>query len=873
MELIIVHIALPVPMSRLFSYAIPPALLPSSFFLAQNSLSLEETTHSSTNHIRTEILQKFIGCRALVPFGKRVLTGVIVEIPKESSKKSSIVPEEKLKEIIELLDEQPAFSPLMLKFTKWVADYYVTSWGETLKTALPQGMSPETTVRVVAAHYVSEEEITKMERKAPRRAAILRELQKRSAPISVKFLEEIFDGVHVASALDALADQGLVRLERTLEEEAQAKTLKAVRLPTELLADHDKITAILDELESRAPKQSLVFAHCVIHAQHSSEPIAQRELAEATDTSTSVIKSLIEKGVLEEVEIEVVRREISTGSLAVRNEAEIVLSMEQEHCLAKISEALSAQLHKTFLIHGVTGSGKTLVYMQAIKHVLASGKTALLLLPEISLTPQMIDRFTRAFGDDVVAFHSKMSLGERFDAWRLVRTQRAKIVIGARSAIFAPLMNIGIIIVDEEHDASYKQDDPSPRYNARDCAIIRGSMEHCVVVLGSATPSLETMFNAQSGKFHLLEISSRADGAVLPAISVVNTVQARKNRSIEGVFSHELLAAIGERIYKREGVIIFHNRRGFASFFECKDCGTVAECPECSVSLTYHKFSERLRCHYCGYSREAERACRTCGSLEIRDGGAGTQRVEEELEAALKIRGIEARIVRMDLDTTSRKGSHRKMLEDFASGEIDILLGTQMVTKGIDFARVTLVGVVNADMQLFMPDFRARERTFQVLTQVSGRAGRSGEFPGEVIIQTADPMNQAILATMTHHYEHFYNDEIQSRKELWYPPFARFSVVRFSGRDERHVVEHANHFASLLPRTDEAFLRLGPAVPTIARLRSEYRRVVVIKNFKNADPSGARFRHFLLHALSVYSSRYASSHVRVTIDIDAQGFI
>jgi len=480
--------------------------------------------------------------------------------------------------------------------------------------------------------------------------------------------------------------------------------------------------------------------------------------------------------------------------------------------------------------------------------------------------------------------HSHKSAGERFDAWQMARRGKIRIVIGARSAIFAPLPNLGVIIVDEEHEPSYKQDDPAPRYNARDCAIVRGTVENAVVVLGSATPSLETMFNALSGKYHLLEITGRADGAKMPTIQVVDVLLRRKQGKMQGVFSEDLLKAIVERVQRREGVILFQNRRGFASRFECLDCGHIPMCPNCSVPLTYHKFRDQLRCHYCGHSHAAEKACTNCGSVSIKEIGSGTQRIEEDLQEELgkaletylrqhdgEKRAIE--IQRMDLDTTSKKGSHTQMLTRFAKGEIDILLGTQMVAKGLDFARVTLVGVINADMQMYLPDFRASERTFQLLTQVAGRAGRSSDFHGEVIIQTAHPKHQTIVAATLGSYELFYNDELQYRREAHYPPFSRFVMIEFSGKDEPVVNMQAQHFAYFIPHEHKAFTRLGPAPPSIARLRGQYRRIVVLKNHREHDPSGKIMRSAILHAYQLYNQKYPSSAVRITIDVDAAGFV
>jgi primosomal protein N' (replication factor Y) len=876
-----VNIALPLPALRLFTYTIP------------------------------EVMQQdhLLGVRAIVPFGKRVLTGVIVEDNAQPSKDAL----KGIKPVTELLDSEPAFTPPMLAFTHWVAEYYCASWGETLKAALPQGMTVESVVRVSAVRVASEDELAAMERRAPRRAALLRELMNHTGDVSVGYLENVVGGSgSVAAQVEALEQLGYVERHRQLSKEIKPKLQKAVRVAPALALDEEAMRLYLNQLDKTSPKQAVLLSHIWIYerqsgqqieqmqqalqtqpAQQAAKPLLAKDALAATHTAASTLAALVQKSYVEEYQAEILRTEAASPeeaqTLIQRDETNLALTLEQAHATEKILEPLRASTFKTFLLHGVTGSGKTLVYIQILRETLALGKSALLLVPEIALTPQLIERFRAVFGDAIGVMHSHKSAGERYDAWRMARSGHARVIIGARSAVFAPLQNLGLIIVDEEHEPSYKQDDPAPRYNARDVAVVRGAMEQAVVVLGSATPSLESVFNAHSGKYHLLEIKHRADGAQLPTIRVIDTIEARKRKRLNGSFSHELVAAIAQRVRKGEGVILFQNRRGFASRLECLDCGTVPECPNCSVALTYHKHRDQLRCHYCGYSRKADTACTACGSLAVREVGFGTQRIEEELQPLLEQALNEPElpsneppsnqatrlpvIQRMDLDTTSAKGSHKRMLTDFASGKIDILVGTQMVAKGLDFARVTLVGVINADMQMYLPDFRAAERTFQLLTQVAGRAGRSSELRGEVILQTAHPRHQTILAAVAGSYELFYNDELQFRKDAVYPPFSRFVMIEFSGREEAVVNEQAQYFAHYIPAHHKAFVRLGPTVPTIARLRSLYRRIIVLKGLKDADPSGKILRDAVHAAHAAYNAKHPSSAVHVRIDIDAAGFL
>ncbi|MCS6808278.1 MAG: primosomal protein N' [Bacteroidota bacterium] len=882
------HIALPLPAARLFTYAVPEHLFEASSFGTSHT-TIPEQPSSGSQHL--------IGCRALVPFGKRLLTGVIIDVVRHDSSTHDI------KEIAELLDDTPIFSPTMLAFGQWIAEYYMASLGETLKAMLPQGMSPESVIRIRARQRPSDEELHHMEQRAPRRAALLRELLKHTGDISVGYLEHVVGGGALTAQLEALEREGFIERYRGMQHEIHAKTARAVR-PSSALSDDETRRRILDELDRSAPKQALLLSHILLHytapnavpllAKEALTTVAQSALGQSTPVhqafSNAVLKALLQKGYVEEFSVEVARTSYTvpphvSQSLISKDERIITFSSEQHHALHNITEALHTHSAKTFLLYGVTGSGKTLIYLYAIREALRHNKTALVLVPEIALTPQLIERFRAFFGEDIGVLHSHTSVGERFDTWQRIVRGELRIVIGARSAIFAPLQNLGIIIVDEEHESSYKQDSPSPRYHARDCAVVRGKLERAVVVLGSATPSLESMFNAHSGKYHLLEITQRADGATMPSIHIVDIRGCRKQGKMRGLFSEDLLHAVAQRLQRKEGIIIFHNRRGFASRFECLDCGYVPMCPECSVPLTYHKVREQQRCHYCGYSRNVEKACTQCGSPDVKEIGAGTQRIEEDLHNELTqalqtylrdVSGISECsfvIQRMDLDTTRKKGSHAHILSRFAKGEIDILLGTQMVAKGLDFARVSLVGVINADMHLYLPDFRAAERTFQLLTQVAGRAGRSSEFRGEVIIQTAHPYHQTIAAVEMGSYATFYSDELQHRRVAMYPPFARFVVIEFSGSDETLVQVQAQHFAYFLPHEHTAFTRLGPTTPTISRLRGRYRRIVVLKNYRDRDPSGKVLRSALLHAYAMYNKKYPSSAVRISIDVDAAGII
>ena len=478
--------------------------------------------------------------------------------------------------------------------------------------------------------------------------------------------------------------------------------------------------------------------------------------------------------------------------------------------------------NNTYLLYGVTGSGKTEVYMEIIDHYLNMGKTSIVLVPEISLTPQMVNRFRERFGDKIAALHSALSDGEKYDEWRRICRGEASIVIGARSAIFAPLNNIGVIIVDEEHSESYKQSDPSPRYHARDIAIKRSMYHNCSVVLGSATPSLESMARAQKGVYKYLELPERVNGRSLPEVEIVDMNHEMKK--IKGHFSNRLIEEIGKRLEKKEQVILLLNRRGYSSFVTCKNCGFTFKCPNCDITLTYHKSSNTLRCHYCGYGEKVYQECPECREKSLNNLGVGTQKIEEELHEIYPM----AKTLRMDYDTTSRKGKHEEMIDAFKNHEYDILLGTQMVAKGLDFSQVTLVGVINADTSLNIPDFRSSENTYSLLSQVAGRSGRA-EKKGSVILQTFNPDHYAIKDTKKQDYLAFYNEEMKIRRELKYPPYYYLCNIRISGKNALYLFDEAMKIKRSLERNLDSVIILGPNSGNLFRINNIFRYQIIIK--------------------------------------------
>lgn len=610
-----------------------------------------------------------------------------------------------------------------------------------------------------------------------------------------------------------------------IEHAVRAVLPGAVRRGSDTPAEHLFVTATeagknsgaVDVLRKRSPKQAAVLE--LVLAQ---EGMPMAEITRALRTTSATVRALQKKGLVE-VRQKTTQRDPSAGRTIIHTEP-LTLMAEQKEALDMVISAVNSPEPPVVLLHGVTGSGKTEVYLQAIEHVLTKGRGAIVLVPEISLTPQTVERFQARFGDGIAVLHSHLSDGERHDEWCRLRDGKARIAIGARSAVFAPVQNPGIIVVDEEHDTSYKQGE-SPRYNARDVAVMRGKLQACAVVLGSATPSLESFANAQSGKYRIAVLRHRADHRKMPVMRIVDMrVEAAKEGRAH-VMSADLLEAVRMRLERAEQTILFLNRRGYATSLVCPKCGYVARCGMCSVAFTYHRHTEELRCHICGGLKKVPVKCPQCSDPSFRFAGIGTQRVETIVKKLFP----SASIQRMDSDATTSRGSHGRILDDFRTGKINILVGTQMIAKGLDFPNVTLIGIVNADTGLHLPDFRAGERTFQLITQVAGRAGR-GEIPGEVIVQTYTPHHFAVQSARNLDYTGFYDKESEFRRELRYPPFAHLTCVTMRGRSDSAVSFIANRFCeklrALLPKN---VIVAGPAPAPITRAKGYYRYQIMLR--------------------------------------------
>ncbi len=783
-----------------------------------------------------------LGARVLIPFGPRTLTGVVTERTDEAGAR--------LRPIRDVLDEVPSFSPVLLRLTRWIADYYVCAWGEVLKSALPAGATVESH-RVV---HRTERPALGLNGAAGQVLATL----EASGPQPVGTLQHSVDGV-TASLLRRLERDELVRVEKELAPaSASVKTEWHLRLADGVGTE--------EAASLRGAKQTAAL-ETLLRLRSDGEPEPrQADVLAASGASSATVKSLAEKGLVERVERETVRTPF--GDAPLEPPPVHTPNAGQANALARIGAALEAGETATFLLHGATGSGKTEVYIRALRQTLDAGRTGIVLVPEIALTPQTVRRFRAHFGDRVAVLHSRMSAGERYDAWRHLNGGRFSVAIGPRSAIFAPLRDVGLIVVDEEHEGSYKQFDPAPRYHARDVAVMRAHLERAVCVLGSATPSLESYLNAKSGKYDLLPMPARVPvpggAAELPPVEIVDLTWEKKVRRLKGALSHPLREAIRDRLGKGEGVILLQNRRGYSPVVTCDDCGHTPECRDCAVTLTFHKSHRHLRCHYCGLVEPLPSACPACGSPDLARVGAGTQRVEEEIAEVFP----EARVLRMDLDTTGRKNAHQKILDAFGRGDADILIGTQMVAKGLDFARVTLVGVVDADTGLLLPDFRAAERTFQLLMQVAGRAGR-GALRGEVILQTRSPETPALQHAARHDFLGFLRTELPDRRAFGYPPYGRLASVEFKGPNERAVQTIAERWTRLLRQHAGAAEVLGPEPAFIGRVKKQFRFHTIVKSGEPGHP------YALSRLVRSVTAEFGAppKGIRINLDVDPVGLL
>ncbi len=809
-----VEVALPIPLRQTFTYRLP--------------IGLRENTR--------------IGARLLVPFGKRQLTGYAVALHSELNPELEIE-EETLKDALELLDVEPLLTEEIIRLTQWSADYYAASWGEVLKASLPAGINA-TIEQIYQITARGRDELLKIPSASSAKSRILRSLAKTNETSSREIAKK-FGATQSKRALSELVKAGWATVfHRTLTTQVKPKRRKAARLlPPER------------HLPGQKPFNETQEKIIAALLENDGERLFT-DLLEKLEIGASAINTLVKRGVLEVVAQEVRRDPLFAVDLPEL--LNLTLTDEQIEVLKEIRIALEAEKYQSFLLHGVTGSGKTEIYIRAMQTVLDKGKSALMLVPEIALTPVFSRRLRAVFGGAVAILHSNLSVGERFDEWRRIRRGAANIVIGTRSAIFAPLQNLGLVIVDEEHDASYRQHE-SPFYHGRDLAIVRANFANAVVVLGSATPALESFHNAHSGKYKYLKLPNRVGNRPLATAELVDMREIFKSEGKDTVFSPQLLAAIEETHSKDEQSIILLNRRGFSQFVLCRSCGESIRCDNCDITLTFHKREGKLVCHYCNHRERTPHKCPKCAGKYLFFVGEGTEQIEDILRRKFS----DLRIARIDRDTTGRRKSFEETLMRFSRGEIDMLVGTQMLAKGHDFPNVTLVGVISVDAGLALPDFRAAERTFQLLTQVAGRAGR-GELQGRVLIQTFYPEHYALKHARTQNYDNFYAEEIRFRRNLHYPPFVALASIMIKHVNYDFALDNAEILRECLQKAnaEKNCIILGPAPAPLARLKGEYRLQILVK-----AKSRAKLRETLDFALHDAQEKFCDLKI-VNVEID-----
>ncbi|KXG43721.1 primosomal protein N' [Tepidibacillus decaturensis] len=771
------------------------------------------------------------GVRVLVPLGSRTTEGFVLDLHSSTDVKQ-------VRPIKEVLDLEPSFTTELIELGKWMSQYYTSHLFRTMQMLLPSALK----TKIEQAISIGENE---EEGQLSREELEIKHWVSENEPVKQsQLLKQFPDRSHL---LKSLIKKEVLRLDKQIKNKATKKKINVVQLKM----PSEQLLLEIASFPKKATKQRQILEYFLINQ---AEEMELAFLLATLKVTRSTVQTLIKKGYLQITEKEQGRDPYKDRHF---HDKEVQLTAEQEGVLQQIIQSFQNGRKSPFLLHGVTGSGKTEIYLQVIEHHLEKGKDSIVLVPEISLTPQMVERFKGRFGSLVAVLHSRLSQGERLDEWRKIQRGEAKIVVGARSAIFAPFKDLGLIIIDEEHESSYKQEE-HPKYHAREIALWRQNYHQATVILGSATPSMESYYEAIHQRYHLVELPNRVLGRALPTIHIVD-MREELRKGNRSMFSHALQEKIEDRLDKKEQIVLFLNRRGYSTFVMCRSCGYVMKCPHCEISLTYHQTNHVLRCHYCGYAEHEPKNCPECGSSHIRYFGTGTQKVEEEL--ARRFPGV--RVIRMDVDTTSKKGSHEKLLTSFRKHEADILLGTQMIAKGLDFPKVTLVGVIAADTMLRLPDFRAAERTFQLLTQVGGRAGRH-ELAGDVVIQTYTPEHYSIQHASQHDFQSFFQQELKHREMMDYPPFRKLIAIQLSHPELSVVMKASERLVREMKALVSANVEvLGPVTAPISRIKDRYRFQCMIKY--NDEPS---IMIWIQQAIKHVNEALKDRQLLISIDVD-----
>ena len=779
-SLFFIDVILPIPLERLFTYRV--------------------------NQKEYEYLKK--GMRVAVPFGKsKIYTALVYNFHQNHPEKYEA------KDIHQILDEKPIVTETQLQLWSWMSNYYMCTLGEVIRAALPSAflLESESIIKLNSDEDIEDSTLKDDE------FLVVEALQYQTS-LKVDEICNILDKKTVLPVLKRLIDKHIIKIEETLYEKYKPKLVRYVRLNEKYISE-DALNSLLETLK-RAPKQSQIILSYFALSSESKKPIKVSELLKRSEASSAQIRTLIDKAILEEYYQQTDRVFFENTS----NTESKKLNTHQEKALGEITEIFKKQ-HVT-LLKGVTSSGKTELYVKLIEDVLSKGKQVLYLVPEIALTSQLVTRLQHYFGNQIAVYHSRYSVHERVEVWNNVlnNSNKAKLILGARSSVLLPFHDLGLLIVDEEHEPSYKQFDPAPRYHARDTAIILARIFEAKTLLGSATPSIESYFNAtKANKYGFVELNRRFNDVLMPEIELVDLKDKYKRKRMKGHFSDRMIEELAETLENKNQAILFQNRRGFSPIVECKTCGQSPQCPNCDVSLTFHHFKNELRCHYCGHHIAMQQQCFACGSVELDAKGFGTEQIEEEV----KVLFPEAKVGRMDLDTTRGKYAYEKIISAFEDQELDVLVGTQMLTKGLDFRNVKLVGIMNADNMLNFPDFRAHERSYQLMQQVSGRAGRTKER-GKVLIQTYDPYHKILQQVSINDYESMFKEQLEDRYNFKYPPIYRLIKITLKHRDYNKVNDGAEWLAKSLRQVFKQHV-LGPEFPPISRIRNKYHKNILIK--------------------------------------------
>jgi primosomal protein N' (replication factor Y) len=783
-EALFAEVLLPVPIPKCFTYKLPDIFLD----------------------------QIHIGSRVIVQFGRKILTGIIWDIHKNQP--TAYEP----KFMLDIIDDYPIISEKQIDLFNWMAQYYMCTPGEVMNVGLPTGLklSSESKIQLHPDFKLNDSDLGFSDKEL----SLIKSLEFDKS-LTYPEAAKILSVKNIYHILKSLINKRVIIIYEEIKERYKPKKETRIRLSEVYLKEEALLEGLFEKLEKRPKQLDLLMKYLQLVPVHDEPDSNTRGLSKNVlfkyNLSKSSYKTLVKNEVLEEFEIIIPR-----FTLPERTTVEIELSEVQEETIGQIKRSFD-QL-ETVLFYGITGSGKTEIYVKLIKEQLKAGKQVLYLLPEIALTTQIVERLLRIFGKNIGIYHSKYSDNERVEVWKGVLNEQINFVVGVRSSVFLPFSDLGLIIVDEEHETSYKQQDPAPRYHARDVGLYLARLHKAKTLLGSATPSLESYFLAQNNKYGYVSLDKRYGTSVLPEIKLVNTRLERKSKTIKGNFSSILMNELQETVAAGRQALLFQNRRGYSPYIICLDCGWIPQCEQCSVSLTYHMYNDELRCHYCGHKAYIPSMCKACGSTQIQTVGFGTEKIEEDLKLYLP----QARVKRMDLDTTRSRYSYQQIINSFDDGDMDILVGTQMITKGLDFGNVILVGIMDADQILNFPDFRSVEKTFQMMSQVGGRAGRRAQ-KGLVLIQTSNPEHPVFNKIMSNDYLGMAEQELAEREKFNYPPFSRIVEILIKHKEKEKSLQVAKILALEIKKVLNSDMVLGPEEPIISKIRNEFLQHIIIK--------------------------------------------